>query len=43
MSKIFTWLFGAITGFVAGVLLIAWSMVVDPKGIIEIAEDCIDE
>ena len=30
MSKIFTWMFGFITGTVGGILLLAWTMVEDP-------------
>lgn len=43
MGKIFTWLFGATTGVLAGVMLIAWSMVADPKAFIDVAETFIDE
>ena len=30
MSKIFTWMFGLITGTVGGILLLAWTMAEDP-------------
>ena len=30
MSKIFTWMFGFITGTVGGILLLAWAMADDP-------------
>ena len=30
MSKIFTWMFGFITGTVGGILLLAWTMAEDP-------------
>ena len=43
MSKIFTWLFGAITGFITGVTLIAWSVVVQPKEFVKVAESFIEE
>lgn len=36
MSKIFTWVFGFITGAVGGVVLLAVSMLVDPDRFIEI-------
>lgn len=35
MSKIFTWLFGAITGLLAGVVLLCVSMLADPDRFIE--------
>ena len=43
MGKVFTWLFGAITGFITGVTLIAWSMVVRPKEFVKVAESFIEE
>ena len=43
MGKVFTWLFGAITGFVTGVTLIAWSVVVRPKEFVKVAESFIEE
>ena len=30
MSKIFTWMFGFISGTVGGILLLAWAMADDP-------------
>ena len=30
MSKIFTWMFGFVTGTISGILLLAWGMVEDP-------------
>ena len=30
MSKIFTWMFGFLTGTIGGILLLAWGMVEDP-------------
>ena len=30
MSKIFTWMFGFITGTAGGILLLAWAMAEDP-------------
>lgn len=43
MNKIFTWLFGAITGLLTGFVLVAWSMIVDPKGFVKMAENHIKE
>ena len=43
MSKVFTWLFGAITGLLAGVMLIAWSMVTEPREFAEMAESFSNE
>ena len=43
MGKVFTWLFGAITGFITGVTLIAWSVVVRPKEFVKVAESFIEE
>ena len=43
MGKVFTWLFGAITGFITGVMLIAWSVVVQPKEFVKVAESFIEE
>ena len=43
MKKIFIWLFGAATGVLASVIMIAWAMVVDPKSFINVAETYIDE
>ena len=43
MSKIFTWLFGAITGLLAGIMLVAWDMANDPRGFAKMAETFIKE
>lgn len=43
MGKVFTWLFGAITGIVTGVMLIAWCVVVQPKEFVKVAESFIEE
>ena len=38
MSKIFTWMFGFITGTVGGAVLMAVTMLMDPDRFIEILE-----
>lgn len=38
MSKIFTWVFGFITGTVGGAVLMAVTMLMDPDRFIEILE-----
>lgn len=42
MGKIFTWIFGLQTGlllgFIGGIALIAWLIVIDPDAVIEICE-----
>ena len=42
MKNIFAWasglLAGSLLGFIGGILLIAWDMVIDPDGIIRICE-----
>ena len=43
MSKIFTWVFGAITGFVTGIMLASWSLVFQPRQFVEMAKTFIDE
>ena len=43
MSKIFTWVFGAITGLLAGIVLVACGMVNDPRGFAKMAETFIKE
>ena len=43
MSKVFTWLFGAITGLLAGITLMSVSMIVDPKRFMAIAKSYIEE
>ena len=42
MKNVFAWasglLAGSLLGFIGGILLIAWDMVIDPDGIIRICE-----
>lgn len=43
MSKIFTWLFGAITGLFTGIMLVSCSLVFQPRQFVKMAETFIDE
>ena len=43
MGKVFAWIFGAITGFITGVTLIEWSVLVRPKEFVKVAESFIEE
>ena len=47
MSKLFAWIFGVITGivtgFAGGILLIAYSMIMDPESFVHICNKHIDE
>lgn len=47
MSKVFTWIFGAITGimagFAGGIGLIAYCMVIDPENFVRICNKHIKE
>ena len=43
MGKVFTWLFGAITGFVTGIMLVSYSLVFQPRQFVEMAKTFIDE
>lgn len=38
MSKVFTWVFGAITGLLTGLVLVASCMVTNPKNFMELAK-----
>ena len=43
MSKIFTWVFGVITGLFTGIMLVSCSLVFQPRQFVEMAKTFIDE
>lgn len=42
MSKIFTWIFGAITGILTGVLIVGYAVVAAPEYFVDVARSLIN-
>ena len=42
MSKLFTWIFGAITGILTGVLIVGYAVVAVPEYFVDVARSIIE-